>query len=101
MSEKPQRLRKISSSSSANTSKDGGGSADEFFIDMILARHARKLLTRGNLTDLGRFSVHLDFYLVSWLRLTITNLQYVMKEFYYFYVTQLGTNVKGFGIESN
>ena len=69
MSEKHPRLRKISSSSSPNTSRDGAsGTAEEFFIDMILARHARKLLMSGNLTDLGKFSVHLDFYLVSWLR---------------------------------
>jgi hypothetical protein len=44
------------------------GTAEEFFIDMILARHARKLLTAGSLTDLGRFCAHLDFHLVTWLR---------------------------------
>jgi len=67
VSEKQQRLRKASSSSSPNTSKDGG-TAEEFFIDIILARHARKLLMAGRLTDLGIFSARLDFYLVSWLR---------------------------------
>jgi len=68
LSERPPRLRKMSSSSSANTSKETMGTAEEFFIDIILNRHARKLLTGGKLTDLGKFSVHLDFYLVSWLR---------------------------------
>lgn len=70
VSEKHPRLRKISSSSSPNTSKEG--TAEEFFIDIILARHARKLLMSGNLVDLGRFSVHLDFYLVSWLRCSLS-----------------------------
>ena len=39
MSEKTARLRKASTSSSPNTSKDG--TAEEFFIDTIFARHAR------------------------------------------------------------
>ena len=60
------KLRKISTSSSLNTSKES--SADEFFIDVILSRHARKLLAAGRLADLGRFAAHLDFHLVSWLR---------------------------------
>eukprot|EP00088_Acartia_fossae_P002702 TRINITY_DN11111_c0_g1_i3.p1 TRINITY_DN11111_c0_g1~~TRINITY_DN11111_c0_g1_i3.p1 ORF type:complete len:754 (+),score=157.69 TRINITY_DN11111_c0_g1_i3:1-2262(+) len=66
VSERPQRLRKASSSSSPNTSKDG--TAEEFFIDTIFARHARKLLSAGRLPDLGKFSAHLEFQLVSWLR---------------------------------
>jgi hypothetical protein len=65
-SEKHGRLRKVSSSSSPNTSKDG--TAEEFFIDTIFARHARKLLSAGRLADLGKFSAHLEFQLVSWLR---------------------------------
>jgi len=66
MSEKTARLRKASTSSSPNTSKDG--TAEEFFIDTIFARHARKLLSAGKLADLCKFSVHLEFQLVSWLR---------------------------------
>jgi hypothetical protein len=64
------KLRKTSTSSSLNVSKEssGGGTADEFFIDVILARHARKLLAAGRLADLGRFAAHLDFPLVGWLR---------------------------------
>ena len=65
-SETKPKLRKISTSSSLNTSKEA--SADEFFIDVILARHARKLLTGGKLGELGRFAAHLDFHLVTWLR---------------------------------
>jgi len=60
------KTRRISTSSSLNNSKDG--TAEEFFIDMILARHARKLLAAGRLADLGRFAAHLDFHLVAWLR---------------------------------
>merc|ERR1719431_415078 len=45
VSETKPKLRKVSTSSSLNTSKEG--SADEFFIDVILARHARKLLAGG------------------------------------------------------
>ena len=65
-SETKPKLRKVSTSSSLNTSKET--SADEFFIDVILARHARKLLTGGKLGELGRFAAHLDFHLVTWLR---------------------------------
>jgi len=65
-SETKPKLRKVSTSSSLNTSKEA--SADEFFIDVILARHARKLLTGGKLGELGRFAAHLDFHLVTWLR---------------------------------
>ena len=58
--------RRVSATSSLNNSKDG--TAEEFFIDMILARHARKLLQAGRLADLGKFAAHLDFHLVAWLR---------------------------------
>ncbi|XP_072747704.1 guanine nucleotide exchange factor subunit Rich isoform X1 [Anoplolepis gracilipes] len=42
------------------------GSAEEFFIDVILQRHARRLLSARRLTDLGRFAARLDFHLVTW-----------------------------------
>lgn len=41
--------------------------AEEFFIDVILQRHARRLLSSHRLTDLGYFAAHLDFHLVVWL----------------------------------
>ncbi|KAJ7378641.1 WD40 repeat protein [Desmophyllum pertusum] len=41
---------------------------DNFFIDTILNRHARLLLTATRLRDLGKFAAHLDFGLVPWLR---------------------------------
>ncbi|CAG9764875.1 unnamed protein product [Ceutorhynchus assimilis] len=41
--------------------------AEEFFIDVILQKHARKLLSNRRLTDLGYFAAHLDFHLVAWL----------------------------------
>ena len=52
--EKKQK-RNSTGSSQHNTSGGGASSADEFFIDVILARHARKLLTAGNLAQLGVF----------------------------------------------
>ncbi|XP_063238684.1 guanine nucleotide exchange factor subunit Rich [Bacillus rossius redtenbacheri] len=47
--------------------REASGSAEEFFIDVILQRHARRLLTAHRLTDLGHFAAQLDFHLVSWL----------------------------------
>ena len=44
-----------------------GGSADDFYIDVILQRHARKLLADCRLRDLGTFAAQLDFHMVSWL----------------------------------
>lgn len=55
------RTRKASSSSL----RDG---AEEFFIDVILARHARKLLSQCRLFDLGTFAAHLDFHMVAWMK---------------------------------
>lgn len=43
------------------------GSAEEFFIDIILQKHARTLLSARRLIDLGRFAARLDFHLVTWL----------------------------------
>ena len=34
---------------------------EEYFIELILSRHARKLLTATCLRDLGKFAAHLDF----------------------------------------
>ena len=42
-------------------------SKEEYFIELILSRHARKLLTARSLRDLGKFVAHLDFNLNSWL----------------------------------
>lgn len=43
------------------------GSAEEFFIDVILQKHARRLLSEYQLIDLGYMAAQLDFHLVSWL----------------------------------
>ena len=66
-SEKGPKLKRMSNSSSQNTSRDAG-TAEEFFIDVILARHARKLLTAGRMADLGTFACQLEFPVVAWLR---------------------------------
>ncbi|XP_065184852.1 guanine nucleotide exchange factor subunit RIC1-like [Sycon ciliatum] len=49
------------------TTGDIQSSREEYFIDVILARHARKMLAEGNLRDLGSFVAYLDFPLKSWL----------------------------------
>lgn len=41
---------------------------DNFFIDTILNRHARLLLTAMRLRDLGKFAAYLEFPLIPWLR---------------------------------
>lgn len=41
--------------------------AEDFFLDVILQKHARRLLSARRLTDLGYFAAHLDFHLVAWL----------------------------------
>lgn len=41
--------------------------AEEFFIDVFLQRHARRLLSSHRLVDLGYFAAHLDFHMVVWL----------------------------------
>ncbi|XP_028025528.1 guanine nucleotide exchange factor subunit Rich isoform X2 [Bombyx mandarina] len=43
------------------------GTAEEFFIDMMIQRHARQLLIRGRLASLGRLAASLDLPLVGWL----------------------------------
>ncbi|XP_069159265.1 guanine nucleotide exchange factor subunit Rich isoform X3 [Procambarus clarkii] len=53
--------------SSNSLSKDVS-TAEEFFLDVILQRHAKKLLLGCRLRDLGTMAAHLDFPLVSWLR---------------------------------
>ena len=43
--------------------------ADQVYIDMILCRHARKLLTSNRIKDLGYFAANVkDFQLVAWLK---------------------------------
>ena len=66
-----ERRRTASSSSAKDQSFSSGdnsyGNAEEFYIDVILQRHARKLLTKCCLRDLGTFAAQLDFHMVSWL----------------------------------
>ena len=55
--------------SNGSLNNSGTSTAAEFFIDVIFARHARKLLTAGQLTKLGVFFAQFpDFQAVSWLR---------------------------------
>ena len=41
--------------------------AEEYFVDSILNRHARKLLASMRLRDLGLYAADLDFKLQHWL----------------------------------
>ncbi|XP_053677300.1 guanine nucleotide exchange factor subunit Rich [Anopheles nili] len=51
-----------------NTLKECDSStAEEFFIDVVLQRHARRFLQLRKLEDLGYMSATLDFHLVGWL----------------------------------
>ncbi|EAA13960.5 AGAP010061-PA, partial [Anopheles gambiae str. PEST] len=45
----------------------GALSSEEFFIDVVLQRHARRFLQLRKLEDLGYMSATLDFHLVGWL----------------------------------
>ncbi|KAK5648957.1 hypothetical protein RI129_003849 [Pyrocoelia pectoralis] len=60
-------VRRKKSSSVSRNSECRDGTAEEFFIDVILQRHARRLLSAHRLIDLGYFAAHLDFHLVTWL----------------------------------
>ena len=58
---------------SRSPSGDKGGkddsSAEQFFIDVILNRHARKLLAAYRVKDLAFFAANLEEYpLVKWLK---------------------------------
>ncbi|KAI8420292.1 hypothetical protein MSG28_008821 [Choristoneura fumiferana] len=43
------------------------GTAEEFFIDMMIQRHARLLLSTARLHALGKMAAALDLHLVAWL----------------------------------
>nr|XP_049701348.1 guanine nucleotide exchange factor subunit Rich [Helicoverpa armigera] len=43
------------------------GTAEEFFIDMMIQRHARLLLSTARLYALGKMAAALDLHLVAWL----------------------------------
>ncbi|XP_066965067.1 guanine nucleotide exchange factor subunit Rich isoform X3 [Macrobrachium rosenbergii] len=53
---------------SSNSFSKDVSTAEEFFLDVILQRHAKKLLLACRLKDLGTMAAHLDFPLVSWLK---------------------------------
>ncbi|XP_047001163.1 guanine nucleotide exchange factor subunit Rich [Schistocerca americana] len=59
--------RKKSVPTGRGDDRESSESAEDFFIDVILQRHARRLLSARQLADLGHFAAHLDFHLVTWL----------------------------------
>ncbi|EFA06481.2 guanine nucleotide exchange factor subunit Rich [Tribolium castaneum] len=65
--ESPQTARKKSVPNTVGRNSPNNNTAEEFFIDVILQKHARRLLSTRRLTDLGYFAAHLDFHLVAWL----------------------------------
>lgn len=51
-----------------NTQREKDSStAEEFFIEVIIQRHARRLLQEKKLEALGYMSAALDFHLVRWI----------------------------------
>ncbi|KAK9497227.1 hypothetical protein O3M35_004585 [Rhynocoris fuscipes] len=48
-------------------SRDKSKSAEEYFMDIMIERHARRLLSQRKLHSLGSMAAHLDFPLVRWL----------------------------------
>lgn len=60
-------VRRKKSTSSASTSQNDTSTAEEFFIETIIQRHARRLLQDKKLESLGYLSAALDFHLVGWL----------------------------------
>ncbi|ERL90008.1 hypothetical protein D910_07366, partial [Dendroctonus ponderosae] len=69
VAEKPvEKMNVVPESPNAGRKKNQpSNTAEEFFIDVILQKHARRLLSNRSLTDLGYFAAHLDFHLVAWL----------------------------------
>ncbi|CAH1163628.1 unnamed protein product [Phaedon cochleariae] len=66
----PDRKRSVPSSvgnGRSDSRAPSNSTSEEFFIDVILQKHARRLLSARRLTDLGYFAAHLDIHLVSWL----------------------------------
>ncbi|KAG5322043.1 RIC1 factor, partial [Acromyrmex heyeri] len=61
-----RRKKSVPTAKSSEKTENKEGSAEEFFIDVILQRHARRLLSARRLIDLGRFAARLDFHLVTW-----------------------------------
>lgn len=60
-------VRKKSVPTSKTDQKDNSKSAEEFFMDVMIERHARRLLSQHRLNDLGCMAANLDFPLVRWL----------------------------------
>ncbi|KAK3740874.1 hypothetical protein RRG08_011336 [Elysia crispata] len=60
----------VSGSKKAATKiKPGEPTAEQVYIDMILCRHARKLLASSQIRTLGYFAANMeDFHFVSWLK---------------------------------
>ncbi|KAK4884322.1 hypothetical protein RN001_000593 [Aquatica leii] len=67
VAESPNVTRRKKTSSVSRNSESRDSTAEEFFIDVILQRHARRLLSAHRLSDLGYFAAYLDFHLVAWL----------------------------------
>ncbi|XP_048581598.1 guanine nucleotide exchange factor subunit RIC1 isoform X2 [Nematostella vectensis] len=63
-----QRTKSATSTSSADLSQGAHMDTPEnYFIDTILSRHARLLVSANRLRDLGRFAAYVEFPLVPWL----------------------------------
>lgn len=114
--ESPQTGRKKSVPSAVGLNKQENrnspnNTAEEFFIDVILQKHARRLLSTRRLTDLGYFAAHLDFHLVVWLgkerdraaRIDdfVQALKHLHEEFSWPYPTPAVFSLQNSGVDSN
>uniref|UniRef100_UPI00358EB2C5 guanine nucleotide exchange factor subunit RIC1 isoform X2 n=1 Tax=Myxine glutinosa TaxID=7769 RepID=UPI00358EB2C5 len=52
----------------AKRPRDCGDCVERLFLESMLSRHARRLLEASRIGDLARFSAHLGFELIGWLR---------------------------------
>uniref|UniRef100_A0A023F237 Protein RIC1 homolog n=1 Tax=Triatoma infestans TaxID=30076 RepID=A0A023F237_TRIIF len=61
------RRKKSVASVKVDNNREKSKSAEEYFMDVMIERHARRLLSRRKLNSLGSMAAHLDFPLVRWL----------------------------------
>ncbi|CAG4987008.1 unnamed protein product [Colias eurytheme] len=63
----PAAVKRKKSVPARSDKESYNGTAEEFFIDMMIQRHARLLLSTARLVSLGRLAAALDLHLVAWL----------------------------------
>ncbi|XP_042872511.1 guanine nucleotide exchange factor subunit Rich-like isoform X2 [Penaeus japonicus] len=95
---------------STNSLSKDVSTAEEYFLDVILQRHAKKLLLSCRLRDLGTMAAHLDFPLVSWLRRErsraarvddfVASLKHIHREFSWPYPSVPTSHIRRYSVSS-